>query len=119
MDTLNPGSAHVKAVVGSRREYLITRAIAKANKYQDHARLIGDRDTIPRILDLARKLKTRALALAKPSQNRIRRRAKEIWEESGRPCGRDEEFWLRAEQELRETEELARSAQNDPSYVQI
>ena len=31
----------------------------------------------------------------------IAARARQLWEEAGRPAGRDEEFWLRAEQELR------------------
>ncbi len=30
----------------------------------------------------------------------IRRRAYAIWEEEGRPEGRDHEFWLRAEMEI-------------------
>ena len=32
---------------------------------------------------------------------RIRRRAYEIWERNGRPKGKEEEFWRLAEQELR------------------
>jgi len=76
------------------------RAAAKACKYEQFARLIGDPVTARNILDLAGKLRKRAEALFKPTQNRIRRRARQIWMESGRPAGRDEEFWLRAEQEL-------------------
>jgi hypothetical protein len=34
----------------------------------------------------------------------IRARAKELWEINGRPTGRDLEFWLRAERELREAD---------------
>ena len=76
------------------------RAVAKASKYERLARLVGDPETTRNILDLAGKLRKRAEALIKPTQNRIRRRARQIWMESGRPAGRDEEFWLRAEQEL-------------------
>ena len=76
------------------------RAMAKARKYEQLARLIGDPATARNILDLAEKLRKRAAILIKPTQNRIRRRARQIWMESGRPSGRDEEFWLRAEQEL-------------------
>jgi len=76
------------------------RAVAKASKYERFARLIGDPVTARKILDLAGKLRKRAETLFKPTQNRIRRRARQIWMESGRPAGRDEEFWLRAEQEL-------------------
>ena len=74
--------------------------MAKASKYEQFARLVGDPATVRNILDLAGKLRKRAEILIKPTQNRIRRRARQIWMESGRPSGRDEEFWLRAEQEL-------------------
>ncbi|NVN85190.1 MAG: DUF2934 domain-containing protein [Rhodopseudomonas sp.] len=33
-------------------------------------------------------------------QERIKHRAREIWELAGCPEGRDEEFWLQAEQEI-------------------
>ncbi len=35
-----------------------------------------------------------------PSQETIARRAYELWEQAGRPDGRDQEFWLCAEAEL-------------------
>jgi hypothetical protein len=38
--------------------------------------------------------------VAKPTEEQIRQRAQEIWEENHRPDGRDEEFWLQAEKEL-------------------
>lgn len=31
----------------------------------------------------------------------IARRARELWEQEGRPAGRDEEIWLEAERQLR------------------
>ena len=31
-------------------------------------------------------------------------RARELWEQNGRPVGRDVEFWLQAERELNENE---------------
>ena len=34
------------------------------------------------------------------SEDVVRERARELWEQYGCPCGRDEEFWLRAECEL-------------------
>src|SRR5215468_10303727 len=34
-------------------------------------------------------------------QDRIRERAYQLWEQAGRPSGRDLEFWARAEAELR------------------
>jgi len=33
-------------------------------------------------------------------------RAREIWEQNGRPSGRDEEFWLQAETEITEHSDL-------------
>lgn len=36
----------------------------------------------------------------KPTEEDIRQRAHEIWEQNGRPEDRDEEFWLQAEREL-------------------
>jgi len=38
--------------------------------------------------------------MAKPTEEQIRQRAQEIWEENHRPVGRDEEFWYQAEREL-------------------
>jgi len=35
-----------------------------------------------------------------PDEDEIRRRAYELWEADGRPDGRDEEYWHRAEREL-------------------
>jgi hypothetical protein len=50
--------------------------------------------------ELKQKLKSRIEA--RRSRERIRMRAHELWEQHGRPVGRDEEFWLRAELEIRE-----------------
>jgi hypothetical protein len=41
--------------------------------------------------------------MAKPTEDQIRQRAQEIWEENHRPVGRDEEFWYQAERELRQS----------------
>lgn len=38
-----------------------------------------------------------------PTEEQIRQRAHELWEEAGRPDGRDQEFWRRAERELQGT----------------
>lgn len=81
-----------------------TNLLWKANKYRKLARWIGDRETVQRILALAEELIERARALAKPTEEKIRKRAREIWEDNGRPTGRDEEFWLQAERELQEEE---------------
>jgi Protein of unknown function (DUF2934) len=86
----------------------VARLLAKANKYRNFARWVGDRETVQRILALTQELMQQARALAKPNEDKIRKRAREIWEENGRPVGRDEEFWLRAEREFREAEALAK-----------
>jgi hypothetical protein len=41
---------------------------------------------------------------ARRSKQEIRARAHELWEQHGRPAGRDLEFWLQAERELSEDE---------------
>jgi hypothetical protein len=92
---------------------LIARALAKAEKYCGFTRWIDDQETVQRILELSTKLKRRARVIARPTENRIRRRARQLWEESGRPSGRDLEFWLEAEREFREAEGLAK--RYDPS----
>jgi hypothetical protein len=67
---------------------------------------------VQRISSFSQELKQQARALAKPNEDLIRKRAWEIWEENGRPAGRDEEFWLQAEREFREAEELAKQDQD-------
>jgi hypothetical protein len=91
----------------------VARLLEKANKYRDFARWVGDRETVQRILALTAELKQRARALAKPNEEKIRKRAWEIWEENNRPVGRDEEFWLQAEREFREAEDLAKEIRDD------
>jgi hypothetical protein len=39
--------------------------------------------------------------MQKPTEEQIRVRAHELWEQAGMPEGRDEEFYHQAEQELR------------------
>jgi hypothetical protein len=89
------------------RKGLVARALAKAEKYCGFTRWIDDEETVQRVIELSAKLKRRARAIAKPTERRIRRRAKELWEQAGRPTGRDLEFWLQAEQEFREAEDIA------------
>jgi hypothetical protein len=52
--------------------------------------------------------------MARPHDARIRNRAREIWEEIGRPAGRDLDFWLEAEGEFWEAEKLAQNISEDP-----
>lgn len=39
-------------------------------------------------------------SMSKPTEDQIRARAHELWEAAGRPEGRRDEFWHKAEQEL-------------------
>jgi hypothetical protein len=80
------------------------RLLQKASKYRRLARWVGDRETVQRILAFTEELLERARAMVKPDEEKIRERAREIWEENGRPAGRDEEFWFQAERELKEAE---------------
>src|SRR5258707_3766444 len=41
------------------------------------------------------------MAMGMSRQDRIRERAYQLWEQAGRPAGRDLEHWARAEAELR------------------
>jgi hypothetical protein len=41
-----------------------------------------------------------------PSDDQIRQRAHALWEQSGRPEGRSEEFWHEAERELLGTQQF-------------
>lgn len=67
---------------------------------------VGDRTTSQRLWDFVDELKQRLheRRAAKRSKEEIRARAREIWEQHGRPTGRDVEFWLQAEAEVREPE---------------
>jgi hypothetical protein len=95
------------------QKQFVRHLLTKANKYRQFAEWIGDQETVRRILALTDELKQRARAMAKPEEAKIRNRAREIWEENGRPAGRDEEFWFQAEREFREAEDFVkRSGEN-------
>jgi hypothetical protein len=42
-------------------------------------------------------------------EHEIRRRAYELWEQYGRPEGGEEEFWFKAEREIKEAKGLDRT----------
>jgi pyruvate/2-oxoacid:ferredoxin oxidoreductase beta subunit len=50
-------------------------------------------------------------------EERIRHRAREIWQASGYPEGRSEEFWLQAEQEIRGEKETYDRLKSDPNVT--
>ena len=67
---------------------------------------IGDQTTVERlsawIQDLRQKLQERLEA--RRTRQQISARAREIWEQNGRPADRDLEFWLQAESEIKSRE---------------
>jgi hypothetical protein len=95
------------------QKQIVNSLILKAKRYRNFALSIGDIETARRILALTDELIQRARALARPDEVLIRKRAQEIWDENGRPAGRDEEFWLQAEREFREAEKLTKEMGHD------
>jgi hypothetical protein len=69
------------------QKQIVRHLLTKADKYRQFAHWIGDHETVRRILALTEELKQRARALAKPEEAKIRIRAREVWEENGRPAG--------------------------------
>ena len=65
---------------------------------------VADRTTSQRLWDFVEELKQRLQQRrsAWRSREETRARARELWEQHGRPTGRDVEFWLQAEAELRD-----------------
>ncbi|MBR1120865.1 DUF2934 domain-containing protein [Bradyrhizobium lablabi] len=63
---------------------------------------INDPTTVQRFLAFADELqqKLSRLLWRDRAHEAIQRRARELWEQAGRPTGRDLEFWLQAEREL-------------------
>src|SRR5438552_2729180 len=95
------------------RKQLVVHLLEKARKYRTYSRWVSDRQTVKSILGLAAELRDRARALAHPDEGNIRNRAREIWEENGKPTGRDLEFWLQAEREFKDAAALAKRAEDD------
>jgi DUF2934 family protein len=67
------------------------------------ARSIGDDRTVQTILAFTDELDDRATMLDRPTEEQIRVRARELWENAGKPTDRDEDFWFEAENSLIET----------------
>jgi hypothetical protein len=64
---------------------------------------VSDQATVERLQALVEDLKHKLMQIVDGRRNKheIRTRAREIWEQSGRPEGRDVEFWVQAEAEVR------------------
>jgi len=68
-----------------------------------------DQTTYQRLVQFADELKQslQRRLTARRSNEAIKKRARELWEDNGCPSDRDLEFWLRAEEELQEAEEIS------------
>ncbi len=53
--------------------------------------------------------------MAEVSEERIKHRARELWELAGYPDGRDDEFWLQAEKEMQGEADSYDKIRNDPN----
>lgn len=77
----------------------LERRIQQASRI---ASKISDQTTVERltgwISELRQRLRRRIEA--RRTKDAIQARAREIWEQNGRPLGRDLEFWLQAETEI-------------------
>jgi Protein of unknown function (DUF2934) len=52
-----------------------------------------------------------------PTDEQIRTRAHELWQQAGRPEGRDNEFWHQAEKELKATDDVRETANEQPPVL--
>lgn len=55
--------------------------------------------------------------MAFPTDDQIRDRARQLWEQAGRPDGRNDEFWHLAEKQLQEMEDPGESAIEPPRVI--
>ena len=78
----------------------LERQIERARRLASHT---TDQTTSQRLWGFVEELKQRLQKrlAARRSKEQISARARELWEQHGRPAGGDEEFWLQAESELR------------------
>ena len=54
-----------------------------------------------------------ANVMVQPTEKEIMKRAYELWEQNGKPEGREDEFWQLAEQELRNEDKSSPSRTPD------
>lgn len=79
----------------------LERKIAQASRVSSR---ITDQTTYERLRAWVEELRQRLgqRLAARRMREEIRARAHELWEQNGRPSGRDLEFWLQAESEISE-----------------
>lgn len=64
------------------------------------AALVKDEPTVHRLRSFADELRRKLLRMMR--RGRVRTRAYELWEQAGRPIGRELDFWLEAERQIEE-----------------
>ena len=72
------------------------------------AALVKDETTGHRFRSFAEELKRKLLRMMRRGQ--VRSRAYELWEQAGRPAGRELEFWLEAERQIEQEREEQQSS---------
>jgi predicted RNA-binding Zn ribbon-like protein len=79
----------------------IERQIEQASRI---ASRLNDPTTVERLTAWAQALRERLRRIldSRRTKQEIRTRAHELWEQNGRPVGRDLEFWIQAEKEVKE-----------------
>jgi Protein of unknown function (DUF2934) len=65
---------------------------------------INNQTTVERLRAWIEELRQRLRLEARRTKQEISMRARDIWEQNGSPAGRDLEFWLQAECEIKERE---------------
>ena len=68
------------------------------------ADVIEDETTVQRLRSLADELRRKLARMMR--RPRVKALAYELWEEAGRPAGRDVEFWLEAERQVKQRQEV-------------
>jgi hypothetical protein len=67
------------------------------------AALVKDETTVQRFRSFAEELKQKLFRMMR--RGPVRARAYELWEQAGRPVGREVEFWLEAERQIEQREQ--------------
>ena len=80
-----------------REKEKIERQLELATRVAD---AIKDESTVQRLRNFADELRQKLRRMMR--RPRVKARAYELWEEAGRPSGRDVEFWLEAERVVKE-----------------
>ena len=56
--------------------------------------------------------------MSEPTEDNIRTRAHQLWEIAGQPEGREQDFWLEAEQELNGERPSVKTDENSKTFLE-